>query len=126
MLPHNTCIPAEVDATTGLQIGPKLANPNPAKWPKRIVLHGRYCRLEPLDPGKHSDHLFAASAVSDAAARFLYLPVAAPATRNEFDAWIDNRSKFNDALYFAVIDTTTNRAEGRQSLMRIDPPNQCI
>lgn len=126
MIDFDMQIPRETDLASGLPTGPRLAIPGPALRPERIVLDGRYCRLEPLDPARHGDHLFAASSVADASARFLYLPVEAPATRAVFDAWIAERAATNEALYFAVIDKATGRAEGRQSLMRIDPANQCI
>jgi RimJ/RimL family protein N-acetyltransferase len=123
---HDDQIPREADPETGLPIGPKLANPSPARRPERIVLEGRFCRLEPLDAGRHGDELYRASTPSDAAARFLYLPVAAHSTRAYFDAWITSRAVSPDPLYFAVIDKRSGRSEGRQSLMRIDPASQCI
>ena len=123
---HDHQIPREIDAATGLPIGPLLANPAPAKRPERVVLDGRFCRLEPLDPARHCDHLFAAATVPDAAQRFQYLPVAAPEDRAEFDRWIVSRAALTDRLYFAVIDKRTGRAEGRQSLLSIDAANQSI
>ncbi len=119
-------IPKEIDPTTGLFIGPRLANPAPAGRPERIVLEGRYCRLEPLDPARHNDQLFAASTPSDAASRFLYLPVDAPKDRTEFDTWLSSRATSSDPLYFAVIDKGTGHVGGRQSFLRIDPANQSI
>ena len=89
-------------------------------------MEGRYCRLEPLDPQRHGDGLFLASTPPDAAARFLYLPVRAPADRAEFDAWMVNRSASVDPLYFAVIDKSIGAVGGRQSFLRIDPANQSI
>ena len=44
----------------------------PAGAPERVVLEGRYTRLEPLDPARHSADLFAAIA-SDAARRHRWL-----------------------------------------------------
>lgn len=123
---HDAQIPAESDPVSGLLVGPKLAHPGAAQRPERTTLDGLYCRLEALDSKRHGDALFAASTVADAAARFLYLPAEAPASRAEFDAWMVERSATNDALYFAVINKATGRAEGRQSLMRMDPANQCI
>ena len=52
---HDGQIPRELDAETGLPIGPKLADPGPAGTPERIVLDGRYARLEPLDAARHGD-----------------------------------------------------------------------
>ena len=126
MIDFDAQIPREIDPASGLTTGPRLADAGPARLPERIVLEGRYCRLEPLDPARHGDHLFAASTVPDAVARYLYLPTEAPTSRTMFDAWITERTATSDALYFAVINTETGRAEGRQSLMRIDPTNQAI
>jgi RimJ/RimL family protein N-acetyltransferase len=123
---HDHQIPTETDAETGLPIGPRLARPEPALRPERIPLDGRYCRLEPLDPARHGDQLYAASTPPDAARRFLYLPVAAYASRLEFDGWIASRAASPDPLYFSVIDKRTGRVEGRQSLLRIDPASQSI
>jgi RimJ/RimL family protein N-acetyltransferase len=124
--PHDAQIPAEIDPTSGLLTGPLLENAAAALPPQRVALEGLYARLEPLDPTRHSDHLYAAATVADAAARFLYLPTEPPANRAVFDAWMVSRATTTDALYFAVIDKATGRAEGRQSLMRIDPANQCV
>ncbi len=123
---HDDQIPTEIDVATGLPVGPMLADPAPARRPERIVLDGRYCRLEPLDMARHGDQLFAASTPSDAARRFQYLPVAAHKDRAEFDAWCTRSAADNDRLYFAVVDKRTGRVEGRQSLLRIDPSNRSL
>ncbi len=123
---HDAQTPREIDPESGLPIGPKVANTGPAKRPERVVLDGRFCRLEPLDPARHGDDIFKAATVPDAPARFQYLPVTAPKTRAEHDEWLTSRAASADPFYFAVIDKRTGRAEGRQSLMRIDPANQSI
>jgi RimJ/RimL family protein N-acetyltransferase len=90
------------------------------------VLDGAFCRLERLDASVHGDALFEASSVNDAANRFRYLPQPAPSTRGEFDAWCVPAQESSDPLWYAVIDKRTGRAEGRQSLMRIDPTHRSI
>lgn len=123
---HAAPIPQEIDPASELPIGPRVANPQPAGVPERVVLQGRYARLEPLDPDTHRDDLFAASSPPDRAARFRYLPEPAPASLEEFDAWLASAAASADPLFFAVIDRSTNRVEGRQSLMRINPAHQSI
>ena len=123
---HAAPIPQEIDPNSELPIGPRIANPRPASVPERVVLQGRYARLEPLDPDAHRDNLFAASSAPDRAARFRYMPEPAPASPQEFDAWLARAVASADPLFFAVIDRSTNRAEGRQSLMRINPAHQSI
>jgi RimJ/RimL family protein N-acetyltransferase len=119
-------IPREIDPATGLAIGPKITATMPAKRPERIVLDGRFCRLEPLDPARHGEQLFTASSPPDAAARHQYLFEDAPTTKAEFKTWLEGRAASDDPLFFAVVDKRTGRCEGRQTLMRIDPANLSI
>lgn len=92
-----------------------------APRPERVVIDGRYVRLEPLDPAKHGDDLFVSAQADGADSRFRYLFEDAPADRAAFDAWITKAAAGTDPFFYAVIDKRTGRAEGRQSLMRIDP-----
>lgn len=126
MLNFDAQIPREINAETGLPIGPTVANATPAPRPERVVLDGQYCRLEPLDPIKHGDDLFKAATPPDAAARHLYLFEFAPTSRADYQIWLQEKAASNDPLFFAVIDKATGRAVGRQTLMRIDPANRCI
>ncbi|MFD1790726.1 GNAT family N-acetyltransferase [Ochrobactrum teleogrylli] len=103
-----------------------LQNWTPRPKPERKVLEGRYVRLEPLDPQKHGDELFAASSVTDADQRFTWLFEFPPATRAEFEPWLDKVSKSEDPLFFAVIDKASGKVAGRQTLMRIDPVHGVI
>lgn len=123
---HEDQIPQEIDGESGLPIGPMLPDPAPAKPPERVLLDGRYCRLEPIDPKRHRDELFAASTPPDAARRFRYLFDTVPKTIGDLDEWLAKAHESNDPLVFAVIDKRTGRVEGRQTLMRIDPANQSI
>lgn len=97
---------------------PEVAIPGwtPRPVPQPVALRGRWCRLEPLGP-QHADTLFAASSAPGAQERFRYLPEPPP-DRTAFDAWLDAAVRSADPLFFAVLDATTGRAEGRQSLLR--------
>src|SRR5262245_42907746 len=46
----------------GQPIGGPLPNWKPPPWPPRETLAGRFCRLEPLDPRRHTESLFRAYA----------------------------------------------------------------
>jgi RimJ/RimL family protein N-acetyltransferase len=94
--------------------------------PARTVLEGRYVRLEPLDPARHGDELFASAIAPGATTRFRYLPDPVPSDRAEFNQWLERAAASPDPLFFAVIDRATGRAEGRQTLMRIDTANGVI
>jgi RimJ/RimL family protein N-acetyltransferase len=88
--------------------------------PERKVLEGRYVRLEPLNPAKHGDGLFAASSVPDSTVRFAYLPEYPPDSRASFQPWLDKAEASEDPLFFTVIDKASGKIAGRQTLMRID------
>jgi len=93
--------------------------------PERVTLTGRYARLEPLDPARHGDELFAASMAPGAEERFRYL-FESPEDRSAFGAWLARAAASQDPLYCAVIDAASGRCEGRQALMRIVPEHGVI
>lgn len=98
-----------------------LKNWQPRPRPERKVLDGRYVRLEPLDPSKHGDELFAASSVSDIGNRFAWLFEHPPEDRTAFQPWLERSAASEDPLFFVLIDKASGKAAGRQTLMRIDP-----
>ncbi|MGL4489489.1 MAG: GNAT family N-acetyltransferase [Rhizobiaceae bacterium] len=100
-----------------------LSDWKPRPAPQRIVMDGRYVRLEPLNAAMHGDGLFEAATDGDAEARFRYLPEFAPSNRAEFQAWLDKVEVSADPMYFVVIDKASGKVAGRQTLMRMDPAN---
>jgi len=92
----------------------------PRPRPDRVVLEGRYARLEPL-AAAHAADLFAASSAPGAERLFAYLFDQPPAALADIEAWIARMAAADDPLFSAVIDKATGRAAGRQSLMRIVP-----
>jgi RimJ/RimL family protein N-acetyltransferase len=103
----------------------QLADWQPRPRPARAALEGTYCRLEPLDPARHGDELFAASMAPGAEDRFRFL-FESPDDRASFAAWLDRAAASPDPLYFAVVDRASGRCEGRQALMRIVPEHGVI
>ncbi len=95
----------------------------PRPRPERIVIEGRYVRLEPLALA-HTDDLFVAS--SSEPQRFEFLPDAPPANAADMRAWIERASKSEDYLFHAVVDRVSGRACGRQALMRVVPEHGVI
>jgi RimJ/RimL family protein N-acetyltransferase len=90
-----------------------------------VLLEGRYCRLEPLDPTRHADALFAASTAPGAEDRFRYLWEPVP-DRAMFDEWIRGAAVSEDLLFHGVVDRANGRCEGRQSFLRITPEHGTI
>lgn len=95
----------------------------PRPRPARAALAGAYCRLEPLDLKRHADELFAASMAEEKRFRYLF---DTPLDRAGFEGWFARSSASEDPLFYAVIDSSTGRCEGRQTLMRITPEHGVI
>ena len=95
----------------------------PPSRPERCLHNGRSVRLEPLDPARHGDDLFAAGSGPDAERLWRYLPERPFLDRPSFDGWLTKAATSKDPLFFAAVDPATGRAEGRLALMRIDPTN---
>jgi RimJ/RimL family protein N-acetyltransferase len=98
----------------------------PRPRPTAASLEGRWCRLEKLDAALHADSLCAASTAPGVEQRFRYLFEPPPKDRAEFNAWMKRATSGDDPLFYAVIDPSTGRAEGRQALMRITPEHGVI
>jgi RimJ/RimL family protein N-acetyltransferase len=103
-----------------------LSHWTPRPRPTAETLEGRWCRLEKLDPVRHGSDLFASAIAPGGDERFRYLPDSTPVDRPAFDAWLARVAASEDPRFYAVIDRATGRAEGRQTLMRIDPANGVI
>lgn len=103
-----------------------LSNWTPRPRPERKALDGSYIRLEPLSAAKHGDGLYEAATAGDADARFRWLGEVTPATRAEFQPWLERVEASEDPLYFVCIDKATGKVAGRQTFLRIDPANGVI
>lgn len=97
---------------------PKL----PCARPARVVLEGRYARLEPLALA-HAEGLMAASAD---ASSFDYLFDVPPKDLADLKSYIVQKAASEDPLFHTVIDKATGLVGGRQTFMRITPEHGVI
>ena len=107
-------------------IGPSI-DAHPAKRPERVTLKGRWITLVPLDAAAHAEALYEGSN-GDAAreAVWTYLFDGPYTSLDEFRANLEAKARSTDPLFFAVIDNSSGRALGYQTLMRIDAANRVI
>jgi len=94
----------------------------PCSKPERVVLEGRYARLEPLSLA-HAQGLMAASANP---ASFDFLFDVPPKDLDDLKAYIRQKAASEDPLFHTVIDKASGVAGGRQTLMRITPEHGVI
>ena len=98
----------------------------PRPRPARRQHEGRFVRLEPLDPARHGDELFAAGAGAAADDLWRYLADGPYRDRAAFEPWLTRAVATDDPLFFAIRDTASGRIEGRFAFLRIDNANGVI
>ena len=94
----------------------------PCPRPARVVLEGRYARLEPVALA-HAEGLLAASVDTK---NFDYLFDVPPRGAQDMHAWIAKNAAAEDLVVHAVVDRASGVAGGRQSFMRITPEHGVI
>ena len=92
--------------------------------PRREPLEGDLVRLEPLDPARHGEDLFAATAGADETWR--YLPYGPFSGKPEFLRWLAERAAMSDPLAFAIVDRSAGAARGIATFMSIVPEHGVI
>jgi len=105
----------------GQPIGEPVPDWTPRQRPSRSPMVGRTCRLEPLDPARHGDDLYAAFAADAGARNWTYLLTDAPGSAATFRTWLAQWAASEDPLFFTIVDVASGRAVGLASFMRIDP-----
>ncbi len=113
-----------IDRATGLPIGPEI-DTTPALRPQRVRLEGDHVELVPLEPA-HAGELYADAHGPDKDRLWLYLYEAPFPDRAAFLRHIEEKSRSQDPLFFAIIDKKTGRARGYATLMRIEPQHRVI
>ncbi len=109
----------------GRPVGPPLPGWRAARRPGAAVLTGRWCRLEPLDPGRHAADLHAAYSSAPDGRDWTYLSMDRFATPEACRAWADAAAASTDPRHYAVVDPS-GRALGTLALMRQDPANGVV
>lgn len=86
-------------------------------------MQGRYCRVEPLDPGRHAAELHEANSLDREGRMWTYLFSGPFASFDEYRAWLEAKQGSEDPLFFVFVDAANGRAVGLGSYLRIDPSN---
>src|SRR5579872_6829235 len=110
----------------GQPIGFALADWRPPPRPPREPMDGRFCRVEPLDPGHHAEDLYAANTLDTEGRNWTYLPYGPFATFESYVGWMEARCGGDDPLFHAIMDGPTGKAVGVASYLRIEPASGSI
>jgi RimJ/RimL family protein N-acetyltransferase len=110
----------------GQPVGPPLPGWKGVERPPRSAMIGRYCRLEPIDPARHAEDLYRASALDSSHRNFTYLLSGPFASFDAYRQWMESSCLGDDPLFHAIIDADTGKAAGVAAYMRIDQKNGTI
>ena len=89
--------------------------------PPRTPMTGRFCRVEPLDAGRHAAELYAANSEDRDGRMWTYLPWG---PYDGFDAYrtaLEAGLRREDFITYAVIDSASGNAAGVASYLNINP-----
>ncbi|WNJ91033.1 GNAT family N-acetyltransferase [Bosea sp. 685] len=96
-----------------------LLNWKAPPFPPAKVLEGQYCRLEPIDPARHLDEIWAVNQGHDHI--WDWMPAHPPQSRESYRELLGMMASKAGIVPFAVIDKADGKAKGHLWLMEIRP-----
>jgi RimJ/RimL family protein N-acetyltransferase len=113
-------------SSESLPVGKSLPGWSTRLAPPRTAMQGRFCRLEPLDPARHAQDLFAANRLDADGRNWTYLFQEPFADFGSYRSWLEQVAKSDDPLFHTIIDLKSDKPVGVATFMRIDRPNGVI
>jgi RimJ/RimL family protein N-acetyltransferase len=113
-------------SSESLPVGKSLPGWSTRLAPPRTAMLGRFCRLEPLDPARHAQDLFAANRLDADGRNWTYLFQEPFADFGSYRSWLEQVAKSDDPLFHTIIDLKSDKPVGVATFMRIDRPNGVI
>ncbi len=110
----------------GQPIGAALPQWKAPPFPPHVSLHGRYCRLEPLNCARHARDIYEAQSADVGGARWTYLFTGPYNDLADYEKWCQAAQESLDPQYYAVVDAASGRAVGSCAYMRIEPKHGVI
>ncbi|MCF8175589.1 MAG: GNAT family N-acetyltransferase [Burkholderiaceae bacterium] len=107
-------------------IGARVPDWQAPPRPQREAMAGRVCRLEPLDPARHAESLYAANALDTEGRIWIYLPYGPYPSLADYRDWMEQVCNTSDPLFFAIVDLASGRATGVASYLQIKPESGSI
>jgi RimJ/RimL family protein N-acetyltransferase len=105
----------------GQEIGSSLPTWNTCPKPANKTMVGAYCRLEALDATRHGEDLWQAYSADTEDRIWTYLPYGPFTTQTELKQWLTDHSAIQDPLFYAIISTSSGKAVGIATYLRIQP-----
>jgi RimJ/RimL family protein N-acetyltransferase len=110
----------------GQPVGVPVEGWRPPPFPPREAMAGRFCRLEPLDAGRHAADLYQANGLDVDGRNWTYLPYGPFESLESYTRWMVTATAGADPHFLAIDDAVTGRAVGVSAYLRIDPDSGSI
>lgn len=99
----------------------------PGLYPARSPVDGRYARIEPVDPRRHAEDLWAAShSGADDDRIWDYLGYGPFPSLSAFQSWLRDDAAVADPTFYAIRDGRSGQAGGMASFLNIRPKDGVI
>ncbi len=105
----------------GQPVGAPVPGWSPRQRPPRVAMAGHFCMVEPLDPERHTEELFAANAEDREGRLWTYYPYGPFAAPSEYRAWVEAACADPNRLFHAICDKASGRAVGVAAYINIQP-----
>jgi RimJ/RimL family protein N-acetyltransferase len=105
----------------GQQVGFPVAGWCERPRPPRTAMTGRYCAIEPLQPGIHSADLYQAYMEDKEHRVWTYMSYGPFQAFEDYRGWLESYGTGDDPLFHAVIDLKSSRAAGVASYLNLKP-----
>ena len=110
----------------GQPIGQALPGWKAPPFPPHVPLAGRYCRVEPIDAGRHAPDLWEAQSDDVRNERWTYSYSGPYADFAAYREWCQEAQASRDPQFYAIVDAATGRAVGSCSYLRIEPKHGVV
>ena len=105
----------------GQPVGFPVAGWRERPRPTRTAMTGRYCAVEPLQPGGHAADLYQAYMEDKEHRVWTYMSYGPFHTFEDYRRWLESYGTGDDPLFHAVIDLKSSRAAGVASYLNLKP-----
>lgn len=119
-------LPSDYVNELGQPVGAPVESWTPRAFPAPAPMLGRFCRLEPLDPGQHTADLWRAQALDPDGRNWTYLPYGPFASEADHRAWVEDCAGQTDPQFYAIVREDSGQAVGVASYLRIVPAHGVI
>ncbi len=102
-------------------LGRLVDNWSGVRRPEKVIMVGRYSRLEALNIDKHAEALFGSFSQDIENKNWTYLPYGPFENFSAYQQWLIDASRGSDPVFYVIINQQNNEAIGLAGYLGINP-----